>query len=193
MSPVHMSQLAQYMSTTPLGEYRRPYASVGVLIDQYAIHLAFSVMAYDGGTSNKILPLPIILITPRLEWRVESTARRHVCVLLALLSIFHIERSKQDATLWRRGLGEKAWNSAVTVAEAVDRENFTIVPHTRTEPHTVHKDVQELKERVATFYEEFDQFRQVVQNVVSPPREKPNSEKPRGKKRKLAESDLQQM
>ena len=134
---VHVAQLAHYMSTTPLGDYRRPYASVGLLIDQYAVRLAFSVMSFDSG--GKILPLPLILITPQLEWRVESTAQKHVCVLLALLGVFHVERSIQDPDLWCEGLGRDVWGLAEAVAKGVDSENFSLTPHRRTEPYNARR------------------------------------------------------
>ena len=161
----HVAQLANYMSTTPLGECRRPYASVGLLIDQYAVRLAFSIMSLD--SDGKTLPLPIILITPQLEWRVGSTAQKHVCVMLALLGFFHVERSNQNPVLWCEELGRDIWGWAEEVAKGVDS---ALTPHTRTEPYTIQAKMDALMQKVDTLSDKITEFQHAIENA-SPTRE----------------------
>ena len=181
---VHVAQLAHYMSTTPLGEYRRPYASVGLLIDQCAVRLAFSVMSFD--SDGKTLPLPIILTTPQLEWRVGSTAQKHVGGLLALLGLFHVERSIQNPDLWGEGLGREVWGWAEAVAKGVDRENFSLTPHRRTEPYNIQEKMEVLMKKVDTLSDKFTEFQHAVESASAPTREENETNR---KKRRLT-SDL---
>jgi hypothetical protein len=146
LSLENLSQLAHYMSTTVEGEYRMPNASIGILIDQNAVGLGFSVMSLE--VESKTIPIPIVLMTPQLKWKKGTAIQKPVCIALCLLCLLQVKRLVQPSNIWKGELGDSMWARVVDVAMAVERESFVVRSKKTHESYDIFEEMQALRDKV---------------------------------------------
>ena len=116
MKKKDMAQLAQYMSHGGKGELIGSNATVGFLIDESYLRLAFSTIS-----SNKI-PLPIVIFSPPLEWRKGMVVNRGVCVVMCLLQQYQMKREELTADNLLKYFGNDKWKCIKDTADDIASE-----------------------------------------------------------------------
>ena len=85
----HYSQIACYMNKVSTAEDIHDFVMVGVIIDKKQFRLAFSVYR------DKNVPLPIVHISPPIEWRSESNGIIFEQSMLILACTFLVGQMKR--------------------------------------------------------------------------------------------------
>ena len=92
----HYSQIACYMNKLSTAEDIRDCIMVGIIIDKKQFRLAFSVFKKDK------VPLPIVHISPPIEWRSESIGsivEESMLILTCTFLIGQLERIEADSKI----------------------------------------------------------------------------------------------
>ena len=74
-----MAQLAEYQAALSCGVIKR-YMSVGLLLDEHRVLFVFSPWSYSDG-----VPVPIMLVSPVMNWRQGPVVSRATCTSLCLV------------------------------------------------------------------------------------------------------------
>ena len=144
--PSDIAQLAQYMSTLVNGEHLRERSTVGILLDKDALHFAFSALCLpDEGKT----PLPIVVISPSLKWRVGTAVQRGACISLCVLQNFTINRVVVDEVLWENAIGRLLWEEMKKIAVEIAKEGFVMESSATNVPYNVMQELVGLRSEVA--------------------------------------------
>ena len=149
MSMDDIGQLAQYMAS--LG-HPQNNMGVGYLIDESAFRVAFAPLSHNGQL------LPVVLFSPSIQWREDTTFHRGACISLCPLQQLSTPCVTYAADALSECLGSSCWTAVMEAAEAIAQET---VPSSY--PGVVHDfiaEVESLKLKVQQLQGEVAALRQ---------------------------------
>ena len=120
-----MAQLAQYMCTLgSKGEYiASNIICIGFLIDEHHLRVAFAPFCLNDG-----LLLPIVLFSPVLKWREDTSSCRGVCVGMCLLQQFSVKRVALTPNELEGLVGQGLKDGIIQEAKTLMKEPVSITP-----------------------------------------------------------------
>lgn len=151
----HYSQIACYMNKLSTAEDIRGYITVGILIDKKQFRLAFS--AFRNRKGNPVLPLPVVHISPPIQWRSESTGiivQESMLTLACTFLVGQVDRLEFDPK-------KHLQNPDITVTEKnlLDMSKFLLKnPYTFLKPK--HESVLSLTKKLEEQQKEIDELKE---------------------------------
>lgn len=153
-----ISQLSQYMASLCHGRYLSECLSVGILMDQSTVRLAFSPL------SSETVPLPIVLISPTMPWREDITLNRKMIVGMALLCNLRAKRVQADEKKWSALIGKDNWRETRKFADTLVQAELTQQPPLDDLPYWL-TDVLRKLEEFDSMKEKIKQFEEIKEKL----------------------------
>ena len=145
ISDKDVSQLSQYLSTMGNGVYSSTKASVGLAVDESFVRFAFSIFSLQ--MKGKDVPLPIVLVSPSLVWRMGTAMQQSTCIAMCMCQLFNMTRIPIDSDAWKKAFGE-VWKDVEQMTLHLAEDNFKIRSRQLNVPYDMLTEMQKLKDEV---------------------------------------------